>query len=76
MLGIKLPERDAAVDTIRATQRADGGFAEAAGARAGQTSTTAAAIGFLSLSDALADGSARPGERPDFGPLVSDGGAN
>jgi geranylgeranyl transferase type-2 subunit beta len=53
MLGEALPATPAAVGSIQALRRADGGYAELDGQAASQTNATAAAVAFLMMHDAL-----------------------
>ena len=54
MLGVEFPEAAGTVERIRAVRCPDGGYADLPGSRWGQTSATAAAVGFLLSQHALA----------------------
>ncbi len=56
LLGEAMPEERRAVELVLARRTADGGFAESAEARVGQTNPTAAAVGLLTLAGALDEG--------------------
>jgi len=54
LLGVEFPDAAGAVERIRALRCPDGGYADSPGGRWGQTSATAAAVGFLLGENALA----------------------
>lgn len=53
LLGEPLPEERRAAELVLGRRSDDGGFAESAGGRVGQTNPTAAAVGLLTLAGAL-----------------------
>jgi geranylgeranyl transferase type-2 subunit beta len=59
LLGLELPEAAGARERVRGLACAQGGFSDLAGETSGQTSTTAAAVGFLGLREALTAEEAR-----------------
>jgi geranylgeranyl transferase type-2 subunit beta len=74
MLGEELRYAEDAVTEIARLQAADGGFGNEPGEGAAQTSATAAALGFLTLQDALGDEQARAACSFLAAMQVSDGG--
>ena len=58
LIGQPMPDRDRAVDAVRACSTSDGGFAGHPGAPVGQASPTAAAICFLSGAEAMDEATA------------------
>jgi geranylgeranyl transferase type-2 subunit beta len=76
MLGEELPAAEVAkaVAAVRNLRRPDGGFAEQADQPPSQTNATAAAVGFLSLCDALAPDDAEGARRFLVGMQAADGG--
>jgi geranylgeranyl transferase type-2 subunit beta len=59
LLGVELPESAGAIRRVSGLRCADGGYSDRAGATSGQTSATAAAVGFLRGREALAEDAAR-----------------
>jgi geranylgeranyl transferase type-2 subunit beta len=74
LLDIPMPNRQAAIQSIRSLQRADGGFAESDGQAESQTNATAAAVAFLTMYDAMGPDAAES-VAPFFAAMQSaDGG--